>query len=562
MRHHISKLAFAVVSMILVAVATASQAWLMQPALDHIFMNKREDMLILIPLAVMLTALIKGAATYHQSVSIKNIGQRIVCDMQMDLFSHLIYADLALYSDQASGKLVSRFTNDINLLRNATSNVMTGIAKDLLTLIALLGVMVYQNALLSLIALGIFPVVVNPIFRMARRMRKISGNTQNELGDFTSRLDDTFRGIRIIKAYGQEEYEKSRAKNTIEKLYSLYAKASRTQSASSPLMETVAGLAIAGVIWYGGAQVLSGETTPGAFFSFVAAMIMAYKPAKTIAGLTTNLQEGLAAAERLFSVLNDQAIIKDRQGAQNLKTDKASLEFNNVDFSYTQDAKTLKRVSFNVPSGKKIAIVGPSGGGKSTIFNLIMRFYLPENGKIFINGNDIAEYTIKSLREHIAVVTQDTFLFDDTVRANICYGTNASEDEMIECAKMADADDFIKNLSDGYDTLIGQNGVRLSGGQRQRLAIARAMLKKAPILLLDEATSALDNVSEKQIQSALDKLSEGRTTLIIAHRLSTVINADLIYVIKDGEIVESGTHKELLALNKVYYSMYNEEKKS
>jgi subfamily B ATP-binding cassette protein MsbA len=557
LHRHIGKIIIAVLCMIMVAATTAAHAWLLQPALDEIFVKKDQQMLILIPIAVGIIALVKAIATYFQAVIMRNMGQRLVCDLQMDLFSHLIHSDLASLNSQGSGRIISRFTNDIGLLRNASANLLTGVAKELLTLIALVGVMFYQSTNLAIIAFVAFPLAINPLLRAGKRMRKISGQTQHELGNFTSGLDDVFLGIRVIKAYAAEKYEEIRTRSTIEKLYGLYVKASRVQGVVSPLMEMLGGMAIAAVVWYGGVQVLEGETTPGAFFSFLAAMVMAYRPAKVLAGLVTNLQEGLAAAERLFKLMDERPQISQKPDARPLTVSSGEIAIHDVSFTYNGDAEVIKNVDIRIPAGKKVALVGPSGSGKSTLFNLLLRFYDPSSGNITIDGQNISEVTLESLRNNIGVVIQESFLFDDTVKANIAYGnSDASMEDIMKAAELAEAHEFISKLEDGYETQIGQNGNKLSGGQKQRIAIARAILKNAPILLLDEATSSLDTVSEKLIQSALSRLMKGRTTLVIAHRLSTIEDADYIYVLKNGSIVEFGSHDELVGKKSLYAELY------
>lgn len=556
-RPHSAAFVWAGICMIIVAATTAINAWLMQPVLDDIFVARKKDMLIIIPLAVVVLALIKAAASYQQSMTMRTLGQRIISDMQLDLYRHLLDADMTTFHSQSSGSLISRFTNDIILLRESMSNVLTNLAKESLTLIFLVGVMFYQHWLLAIMATVVFPIAILPMSKLGRRMRKVTHNTQQGLGQFTTMLDETFQGIRIIKAYGQTAAQCERAKQAIENVFVHYTKAFRIKSAASPIMEMLAGISIALVIGYGGSQVVQGKTTPGAFFSFIAAMMMAYKPLRGLSGISANLQEGLAAAERVFSMLDVKPAISDAPDSHKLNITTGELDCRNLNFAYNAEKPALFDVSLHVPAGKTAALVGPSGSGKSTMINLLLRFYDADSGTITIDGQNIRDVTLSSLRRNIALVTQETILFDDSVRANLCYGMpEASEDEMMEAARSAEAHEFIEKLPQGYDTQIGQHGVTLSGGQRQRLAIARAMLKNAPILLLDEATSALDPVAEQKIQAALKRLMRGRTTIMIAHRLSTVIDADIIYVMKNGRVVESGTHNSLLNQGGEYARLY------
>ncbi len=557
LRRHTPMVVLAVVCMLLVAAATAANAWMMQPVLDEVFLKKDRDMLFYVPVAVFSIGVLSAIASYGQTVIMRNVGQRIIADMQIDMFAHMMHADLAMFHDQASGRLISRFTNDIMLMRGAVSNVLTGIAKDLFTMVFLVALMFYQSLPLAIIAFLVFPVAVLPVLRLGRRMRKISDGTQHQLGQFSAQLDETFQGVRIVKACGQEDYEIGRARGTIEKLYALYFKASRVQALSSPIMELLTGAAIATVIWYGGYNVLQGETTPGAFFSFVAAMIMAYKPAKTLATLNNNLQEGMAAASRFFHVIDLEPAIRNREGAQPLKVSEGGIRFDRASFRYAPGAGGIEDITLTVPAGKTVALVGQSGGGKSTLVNLLLRFYDVQSGAVTVDGQDIRDVTLASLRGSMSLVSQEIVLFDDTVRANIAYGRmDASEADITRAAEMAAADTFIRELPQGYDTIIGPHGVKLSGGQRQRLAIARAMLRNAPILLLDEATSSLDNTSERLVQQALERLMQGRTTLVVAHRLSTIRNADIIYVLEKGKVVESGTHDELMRRHGGYHTLY------
>lgn len=552
-------LGLAIFCMIVIAITTAANAWLMQPALDKIFIERDETMLRLIPLAVFSIAIVGAAANYGNVLSMRYLGQRMVADMQIRLFDHLMKSDIGLFHNESSGRLISRFTNDIALMRNAFSNVLTAIAKESLCMVFLLGVMIYQNATLAAIALAAFPIAFYPIIKLGKKMRRFSDKTQVRLGDFTATLDEVFQGVKTVKSYNREAYESARAKTMIEQLFTLYHKATRVVAAATPMMEILSGISIASVIWYGGYQVLNGDLTPGAFFSFIAAFLMAYKPVRSLAGLNTTLQEGFAAASRLFSVIDTLPHIIDSATAKPLVLEKGAIAFSNITFTYTEGGRGVHDITLNVPAGKKVALVGHSGGGKSTMMSLLLRFNDVQRGSIEIDGQDIREVTLHSLRAAMAYVPQESMLFDDTVRANIAYGREgASEEDIIAAAKAAAAHDFIMQLPEGYDTMIGSHGIRLSGGQRQRLSIARAMLKDAPILLLDEATSALDNESERAIQQALNTLMQGRTTLVIAHRLSTIVNADIIYVIEAGRMVESGTHDSLIAAKGAYYQLYAE----
>lgn len=552
---HKSKFIMAFFCMIIVAAATASNAWLIQPALDDIFLKKDQTMLLLIPIVVLLISVVKAVASYGQSFLMSIIGQRIITNMQAQLFSHLLYMDLSEISKEASGKIISRFSNDISVLKASVSNVLTGLAKEVLTLIFLITVMFIQSPELSVIAFVVFPVAIYPIISLGKRMRKLSKRNMEELGNFTEQLDETFRGIRVIRAYNAEKYEEKRSHGKLEDIFGIYTKVARTQSISSPIMEMLAGIAIAAVIWYGGSQVMSGHTSPGAFFSFITAMMLAYKPVKTVSGLNNSLQEGMASARRLFELLDRKPTIIDMPKAPKLKVKEGAISLRNVSFQYEPKKPALHDVSIEIEGGKTIALVGSSGGGKSTVMNMILRFYDPQSGEIIIDGHKINQVTQKSLRENISLVSQEIILFDDSVAANISYGNqNASKDEIIAAAKMAAADEFITELPKGYDTVVGQSGLTLSGGQRQRLSIARAILKDAPILLLDEATSALDPISEKKIQAALKKLMKDRTTLVIAHRLTTVEEADLIYVLKRGKVVELGKHDDLIKKKDGHYA--------
>jgi len=556
-RPHRGRLSLAVLCMAVVAGTTAANAYLMKPVFDDVFILKDESMLLIIPITILLIAVIKGAATYGQAVLMSYIGQKIVATIQCGIFSHLMWADIAYFQKTATGKLISRFNNDANMLRAAVSNVLVGIAKDTLTLIFLVGLLFYHDWALALIAFVVFPIAVYPIVRIGQRMRKVSDNTQVQMGELTTLLDETFRGARHVRAYGMEKYEIDRAGSIIETIFQLVQKAARVRSATHPIMESLGGVAIAVIIFYGGSQVVAGSTTPGTFASFIAALLMAYPAMKNLANLNANLQEGLAAAQRIFTLIDADPSIQNKADAKQLGSIRGEVKFEDVRFSYEKNRTALSSINLDIPAGSTVALVGPSGAGKSTILNLIPRFYDSDDGQILVDGENLRNVTVSSLRANIALVSQDITLFDDTVRSNIAYGKlDASDDEIIAAATAAEAHEFITGLASGYDTHVGGRGLKLSGGQRQRIAIARAMLKNAPILLLDEATSALDTETERQVQSALENLTDGRTTIVIAHRLSTVMAADTIYVMDSGLIVEQGTHAELLARGGAYARLY------
>ena len=556
-RPYVGWILLALLCMAFVAAATAASAWLMEPVINDVFIEKNEKMLWLISGAVFVTFAIKGFANYGQSVIMSFVGQRIVTDTQHRLYAHLMRMELGFFHNNPTGNLISRFTVDINMMRAAVSNVLVGFGKDFLSLIGLVGVMFWQDWQLGLIAFVVFPIAVIPIARLGKRMRKVTVNTQEEMGQFTTLLEQTFQGARVVKSYGMEEYEKSRIRAIAERVFSLNFKADRVRAVASPIMETLGGIAITLVIAYGGFRVIHDSMDPGSFFSFITALLLAYEPMKRLANLNAALQQGLAGAQRLFELLDRDPTILEKPDAQALAINGGGMKLEDVRFSYVTDQAALADMSFEVPAGKTVALVGPSGAGKSTILNLIPRFYDVDNGRISIDGTDVRDVKFESLRGAMALVSQEITLFDDTVRANIAYGRpEASEDEIIEAAKNAAAHDFIIEMPEGYDTYVGERGTKVSGGQRQRLAIARAMLKNAPILLLDEATSALDTESERHVQSALTKLMQGRTTLVIAHRLSTVMDADLIHVIDQGRLVESGSHAELITQDGLYARLY------
>jgi subfamily B ATP-binding cassette protein MsbA len=551
----------AIACMLIVASCTSVSAYLLKPVLDDIFLNKNERMLYLIPLAVVILSLIKGAASFVQFKTTKILGQKILTDIQLKLYSHLIYADLKYLTQFPSGNLISRFTNDINAMRKTVTDLITTIAVDFFTVIGLLTVMFYQSFELTCITLVGFPLAIYPLSKIGKKMRRFAKGIQEELADFTVRLDETFQNPKIIKSYCREGYEISRATKIINRFLDLYKRSALVEAITSPLMETIGGVAVGVVILYGGIQVISGQTTPGAFTSFIASILMIYRPVKSLSNINTSIQEGIHASKRLFTMLDAEPEIIEESAPLHTVFNSHNIKFSKVFFSYNEGTIILEDINIDIPTGKTVALVGSSGGGKSTLFNLLQRFYDPDYGEITIDGKNIKGMRFNDLRSNIALVSQEVALFDDTILENIRYGKlDATEEEILDASLAAAAHDFITNLPDGYNTHIGQHGIKLSGGQRQRIAIARAILKNAPILLLDEATSALDPISEKQVQMALEYLKKGRTTIVIAHRLSTIEKADLIYVVSDGEIKEKGSHQELLAKGGEYYELYNKYK--
>jgi len=557
LRPHVGRIVIGLLCMAVVAASTAAFTQLIKPIIDDIFVSQRQEILLPVAAAALIVFAAKGAATYAQAVLMSFVGHRVVADLQQQLYERLIGADLAFFHRVSPGDLVARFINDINMLRSAVSTTLVGLGKDSLTALALIGVMFYEDWLLALVAFVAFPAAILPMVRIGRRVRSISADTQAEVGRLTTLLDESFQGMRYVKAYAMEAYESLRARATIDEVFRLNYRSARVRNALHPVMEILGGLAVVSVILYGGHQVIAQGKSPGSFFAFITALLLAYEPMKRLAKLNANLQEGLAAAERVFDLLDQEPEIREKPGARPLTVEGGAIRFASVSFSYETGTAALNDVSLEVPAGRTAALVGASGAGKSTVLNLIPRFYDVDRGTVSVDGQDVREVTMDSLRQQIALVSQEILLFDDTIRANIAYGRpGASDADVAAAAAAAGADGFIAELPQGYETPVGPRGAKLSGGQRQRIAIARAMLKNAPILLLDEATSSLDSESERHVQKALAELMAGRTTLVIAHRLSTIVDADVIFVMDGGRVVESGSHTELLGRAGPYARLY------
>jgi len=556
-----SELLIAIFFMIVVAACAAAVVWLTKPAIDKILVARNTHMLVIIPLLMLGVYVIKGIAEYYQGYLIKYVGQKILTDMQIQMYEHLLYADLAYVQSQSSGRLISRFTNDIILMRGAVSNMLVGCAKYLLSVVFLIIIMFSLEPFLSMFVFLAFPVAIYPVQKLGRRMRRVTGDAQEELSNYTARLDETFQSIKIIKSFCAEKIESVRAKEITAKILAFYKKSAMLDSLTSPVMEFLCGLAIACVLWYGGFQVISGKMTIGELFTFIAAFVSAYRPFKSLVSLNVNLQEGLAAANRIFNILDTKPLIQDNANALKPDFGYPEILFEKVALKFGEK-EAIKFVDLKIEKAKTYAIVGKSGSGKTSLANLLVRFYEPTEGRVLINSQDIRDISLTHLRNQIAMVSQDTILVDASIAENIAYGNlTATRYDIINVAKHADADEFISKLVDGYDTVIGIGGCTLSGGQKQRLAIARAFLKNSPIMLFDEATSALDPESEQSIVHSFTKLRKGKTTLIITHRLASIMDVDKIIVMKNGEIEEQGTHEELISLKGEYYKLYNKQLK-
>ena len=535
-------------AMLVSAATTGPLPLLMQQAADEVFLGKNETMLYVLPILVIVIILIKAVSEYFATVGQAYVGNSIVADLRVEMFERLTQADLGWLQRTHSGRFVSSFMNDVLAIREAASMTIVALGQNILKVLLLMGSMVYLDWRLSIFAMIAIPFSLRILGRQRRRVHASATKTFQETGDLGILVSQTLTGIRVVKAYDREGHETERARRVIDRTLEFIMRSVRMKASSGPVVEALTGVGFALAIFYGGYQGIHGDLTPGQFMGFVTAAMLMYQPMKTIASLQTTLQEGVAAANRVFGIIDLDSKVAEKPGAGPLKVPAGEITFDDVSFSYRDGEPVLRDFQLTVPAGKRIALVGPSGAGKSTVLNLLLRFYDPVSGAVKIDGQDIADCTISSVRLASALVTQEPVLFDDTIRANIMYGSEgASEEQVVAAARAAVAHDFIMKFPKGYDTPVGEAGGLLSGGQRQRIAFARAMLRDAPILLLDEPTSSLDTEAEALIQEALDVLLKGRTVIMIAHRLSTVKKADVIHVMDAGGIVESGTHDELLA---------------
>ena len=547
-------------AMLVSGATTSALPFLMQQAADEVFVSHNTTVMVVLPLLVILLVGMKSGSEYLSSVGQAYIGNRIVADMRVEMFSKLATADLAWIQRTHSGRFVASFMNDVGAIREAAGMTVVAIGQNLVKVILLTGAMFYMDWRLSLIAIITMPLAVRMMGRKRQKMFTAATKMFQETGDLGHLITQTLSGIRVVKAYDREVKETARAKETIDRTAEFIMRSVRARASSGPLAEFLTGIGFALAILYAGYQGVQGNLTTGHFMGFVTAAMLMYPPLKGLAALQTVLQLGVAAANRVFGILDVDASIKEKPGAKPLNISGGDIRFDDVDFHYRDGEPVLEGFNLHVPAGKRVALVGPSGVGKSTVINLLLRFYDPQSGSITIDGQKVADATIASVRQAAALVTQEPVLFDDTIRGNITYGSEDATDEAVEeAARAAVAHEFIMSFPHGYNTQVGESGSTLSGGQRQRVAFARAMLRGSPILLLDEPTSSLDSESEAKLQVALDELLKGRTVIMIAHRLSTVQKADVIHVMDHGRIVESGTHKELIARNGAYARLHRSQ---
>ena len=546
--------------MIINGAATAGVAWLLDPAIKKIFIEKDKLYLYLIPAAIVVTFLVRSVSLYLTRIQTINISYKIKESIQKNLAEKILYSDLAYIHDNHSGKFISNFTEDTSKLQNVTQTVALNSTKEIISLFFLIALMISKDVYLSMLALTIIPIAAIMSKKLGKRMGKAVFGVLEANEEFTKYLSEILKSVTLIKIFQGEKSEMSKLGKVIKNWIQKSMKVEKTRLGSAPMMEVLTGFAVALVVFAGGYRSMNGQLEVGAFFSFLTALMLAYQPVRALAGINVALNEGFSAATRIFKILDVQTLIKNSINASKLQIGEGNIQFHNVSMRYKNGPNVLNNVNLNIKGKSKVALVGSSGGGKTTVLNLIPRFYDPGEGYISIDNQKISEVTLESLRKEIALVSQDIVLFDDTIKNNLIFANAvASDEEIINACIKANCHDFISEMKDGYNTVVGENGVKLSGGQKQRISIARAILKNSSIILLDEATSALDTESEKIVQKAMNNLSEDKTTVTIAHRLSTIKNSDLIYVIDKGLVVEKGTHEELLNLNGIYRKLCDQQ---
>ncbi len=560
-KKHVRKILLSVFFSLILAGSTSAVAYLLDPAIKQLFIKKSQSLIIIIPTLIIIAFFLKGISLYLAKVIMINVSEEVRKNIQTDMFSSLIIADTQKVDNKHSGKFVANLMNDVNMVVNLVSTAILNLFKDSLTLIGLLSVMFYQNWKLSLAAMAMIPLATLATKILGKRMSKVTNQYMQRAGDLTTYLIEIFKNHKLIKIFQKENFEKERAEKFIEKFKESNRKINIVFVRASPIMECFTGVMIALIIFISAKLIINDELEVSSFFSFLAAMMLAYQPVRSLATLNIAVQQGLAGARRILPIIDDQNEIVDKISAKELRVEEGEIKFEKVNFQYLKNEKqVLNSINLEIPGKKMTALVGQSGSGKSTILNLIPRFYNADDGNIKIDNQSVYESTIFSLRKNISLVSQDTTLFDDTILNNILYANpNASFQDIEDAAKSSFANEFIENLPNKYDTLIGENGVRLSGGEKQRLSIARAILKKSPIILLDEATSSLDAETEDKIQKAINFLTQGKTTVVIAHRLSTILNSDKIYVLDKGKIIGEGKHEDLLVSSKVYKNFYEKQ---
>ena len=559
-KKYIPDLIIIVIFMIINGAATAGVAWLLDPAIKKIFIEKDKLYLYLIPAAIVVTFLVRSVSLYLTRIQTINISYKIKESIQKNLAEKILYSDLAYIHDNHSGKFISNFTEDTSKLQNVTQTVALNSTKEIISLFFLIALMISKDIYLSMLALTIIPIAAIMSKKLGKRMGKAVFGVLEANEEFTKYLSEILKSVTLIKIFQGEKGEMSKLGKVIKNWIQKSMKVEKTRLGSAPMMEVLTGFAVALVVFAGGYRSMNGQLEVGAFFSFLTALMLAYQPVRALAGINVALNEGFSAATRIFKILDVQTLIKNSINASKLQIGEGNIQFHNVSMHYKNGPNVLNNVNLNIKGKSKVALVGSSGGGKTTVLNLIPRFYDPGEGYISIDNQKISEVTLESLRKEIALVSQDIVLFDDTIKNNLIFAnTVASDEEIINACIKANCHNFISEMKDGYNTVVGENGVKLSGGQKQRISIARAILKNSSIILLDEATSALDTESEKIVQEAMNNLSEDKTTVTIAHRLSTIKNSDLIYVIDKGMVVEKGTHEELLNLNGIYRKLCDQQ---